>query len=126
MRNGPKIEGARGRAGDIEKAQDPEIKTMKSWLTSWGKPVSAGHGGMDHGMSGMLSDKDMKELKAANGKEFDRRFTKLMVDHHKGAVDMAEEERGEGRNATAKKLASDVAKSQTKEINDLQQLHNSL
>ncbi|WP_406723840.1 DUF305 domain-containing protein [Streptomyces sp. GD-15H] len=25
-------------AGEIEKAQDPEIQTMKSWLKTWGKP----------------------------------------------------------------------------------------
>lgn len=29
-------------AAKIEKAQDPEIKTMTDWLKSWGKPTVAG------------------------------------------------------------------------------------
>ncbi|MFI1865383.1 DUF305 domain-containing protein [Streptomyces jumonjinensis] len=131
---------ADGRAGDSEvaelaaeiaKAQDPEIRKMKSWLKAWGKPASAASGhsmedmegtegmeGMDHGsgMSGMMSEKDMKELAAAKGEKFDRRFAQLMIDHHKGAVDMARDEQRNGRNATAKKLADDVVRTQSAEI----------
>ncbi|MGW8376717.1 DUF305 domain-containing protein [Streptomyces sp. ODS28] len=112
-------------AAQIEKAQGPEIRTMKSWLRSWGKPESAGHG-MDHGMSGMMSDSDMKELKAAKGEDFDKKYTSMMIDHHKGAVEMAEEERAKGRNATAKKLAKDVIDSQSAEIEHLQKIHDRL
>ncbi|MFJ4977345.1 DUF305 domain-containing protein [Streptomyces coeruleorubidus] len=114
-------------AADIEKAQDPEIQTMKSWLKAWGKPESAGEsmpgmdhgsGGMDHGsgMSGMMSDEDMKKLKDAKGTEFDRMFAELMIEHHEGAITMAEDERKKGRDATAKKLAADVVKTQSAEV----------
>ncbi|WP_262706050.1 MULTISPECIES: DUF305 domain-containing protein [Streptomyces] len=127
-------------AGDIEKAQDPEIKKMKSWLKAWGKPESGDsmpgmdHGsdssmpGMDHGssgsddsdMAGMMSDKDMKELKAAKGTDFDKMFAQMMIDHHNGAIDMAKNEQKSGKNATAKKLADDVVKGQTAEVKQLQ------
>ncbi|MFI2213888.1 DUF305 domain-containing protein [Streptomyces sp. NPDC020141] len=131
---------ADGRAADAEivelsdaiaAAQDPEIEKMTSWLKSWGKPASAhGVGGMDHGgdsaegsgMSGMMSEKDLDRLKAAQGEEFDRLFAQMMIDHHRGAVEMAEDERKNGRNATAKKLAADVAATQSTEIDALERI----
>lgn len=125
-------------AGKIEKAQDPEIATMKSWLKSWGKPVSPSSGGMDHGsmdhgsmnhgsggsdgMAGMMSQKDMDRLKAAKGADFDRAFAQMMIDHHKGAITMAEDEQKSGRNATAKKLAGDVIKNQSAEVTTLRKI----
>lgn len=133
---------ADGRAADpeieklaaaIEKAQDPEIDTMKGWLTSWGKPLpsdSSSMGdmpGMDHGtdgsgMPGMMSDKDMSDLSAAKGKDFDKKFAQLMIGHHQGAVTMAEEERKKGDNADAKKLAGAVVTAQTAEIEQMNKI----
>ncbi|MCM2387650.1 DUF305 domain-containing protein [Streptomyces albipurpureus] len=131
---------AEGRAADpevkklaaqIAQAQDPEIKKMQSWLKAWGKPASADSmPGMDHGsdssdgsgMSGMMSEKDMKDLAAAKGTAFDKKFAQLMIDHHKGAVTMAEDEQKNGKNATAKKLADDVVKTQTTEINEFNKI----
>ncbi|GLF95397.1 DUF305 domain-containing protein [Streptomyces yaizuensis] len=127
-------------AAEISAAQDPEIQKMKSWLKAWGKPESAemdhgsGHGsggsssGTDSsgnsggGMAGMMSGKDLEKLKAAQGKAFDRAFAQLMIDHHRGAVDMAEDERKNGRNATAKKLAEDVVATQSTEIERLEKI----
>ncbi|MFB6506065.1 MULTISPECIES: DUF305 domain-containing protein [unclassified Streptomyces] len=131
---------ADGRAADaeikklataIEKAQDPEINTMKGWLKSWGKPLpEAPMGdmpGMDHGsdgagMPGMMSDKDMDDLKAAKGKDFDKKFAQLMIAHHQGAVTMAEDERKKGDNAEAKKLAEAVVTAQTAEIEQMNRI----
>ncbi|MBT2492896.1 DUF305 domain-containing protein [Streptomyces sp. ISL-96] len=132
---------AGGRAADqevktlataIEKAQDPEIQTMKSWLKAWGKPESADSSmpGMDHGtgdtegsgMSGMMSEKDMEELKAAKGTDFDKKFAQMMTDHHNGAIEMAKDEQKNGRNATAKKLADDVVKNQSAEVQQLRKI----
>ncbi|MEL5954997.1 DUF305 domain-containing protein [Streptomyces sp. CLV115] len=131
---------ADGRAADpeikklataIEKAQDPEINTMKGWLTSWGKPLpSSSMGdmpGMDHGsdgsgMPGMMSGKDMDDLAAARGKDFDKKFAQLMIGHHQGAVTMAEEEQKNGGNAEAKKLAAAVVTAQTAEIEQMNKI----
>ncbi|MFD7530871.1 DUF305 domain-containing protein [Streptomyces sp. NPDC059849] len=131
---------ADGRAADpeikklataIEKAQDPEINTMKGWLTSWGKPLpSSSMGdmpGMDHGsdgsgMPGMMSDKDMDDLAAAKGKDFDKKFAQLMIGHHQGAVTMAEDEQKNGDNAGAKKLAGAVVTAQTAEIEQMNKI----
>ncbi|MER7881110.1 DUF305 domain-containing protein [Streptomyces solisilvae] len=124
-------------AGQIEKAQDPEIVTLKSWLKEWGKPEKAsgapsdgmpGMKGMDHGsggksgMGGMMSEQDMRKLEAAKGPAFDRAFASMMIDHHKGAIDMAKDEKKNGRNAKAKKLADDVVKNQSTEVTTLRTL----
>ncbi|MFJ9680701.1 DUF305 domain-containing protein [Streptomyces sp. NPDC101194] len=131
---------ADGRAADpeikalaaaIEKAQDPEIDTMKGWLKSWGKPLPAASmgdmPGMDHGsngsgMPGMMSDQDMRGLEAAKGKDFDKKFAQLMIGHHEGAVTMAEAERKKGADADAKKLADAVITAQTAEIEKMNKI----
>jgi uncharacterized protein (DUF305 family) len=114
-------------AGKIEKAQDPEIRTMRSWLKSWDKPESMpgmDHGGAEHhsGMPGMMSDEDMEKLKKAKGRAFDRMFAQMMIDHHKGAITMAEDEQKDGRNVTAKKLADKIIKAQTVEISAMNKI----
>ncbi|MFJ5074843.1 DUF305 domain-containing protein [Streptomyces sp. NPDC088553] len=125
---------AEGRAQDpevkklvtaIEQAQDPEIQKMRAWLKGWGKPESAGHGtggGGGHGMAGMMSEQDMKDLAAVKGKAFDRKFAELMIAHHNGAVDMAKDERKNGENPTAKALADDVVRTQSDEVAALRKI----
>jgi len=48
----------KGLAARIEKAQDPEIRTMSGWLKSWDATVPSAMPGMDHsahsGMTGMM------------------------------------------------------------------------
>ncbi|MFJ5932792.1 DUF305 domain-containing protein [Streptomyces sp. NPDC093071] len=117
--------GVKRLVAAIERAQDPEIRTMRAWLKGWGRPESAGHGnghGSGSGMAGMMSEQDMKGLAAAEGKEFDRAFAELMIAHHEGAVTMAEEERSKGLNPTAKKLADDVVRTQSTEIAELRKV----
>lgn len=116
--------GIKDLAGKIEQAQDPEIKTMKSWLTSWNKPTAMeSMPGMDHGsMNGMMSDADMKELEAMKGKEFDKMFAEMMIDHHNGAIAMAKDEQKNGKNADAKKMAGDIVKGQSAEVEQLQSI----
>lgn len=121
--------GVKRIVADVEKAQDPEIRTMKAWLKAWGKPESApadgGHGGGHdggHSMAGMMSEQDMKELGTLRGKAFDRKFAELMIAHHEGAVEMAETERKNGRDAKAKKLADDVVRTQSAEIAELKKI----
>ncbi|WP_329119486.1 DUF305 domain-containing protein [Streptomyces sp. NBC_01465] len=107
-------------AGAIEKAQDPEIRTMTSWLKGWDEPVTAS--GMNHGMSGMMSAADMSQLKAAKGVAFDRKFAELMIGHHEGAVEMARTEQKDGRDAGAVAMADDVVKAQSAEIAQLRKV----
>ncbi|WP_327734234.1 DUF305 domain-containing protein [Streptomyces nojiriensis] len=104
-------------AEEVEKAQDPEIKTLSGWLASWGEQVPAtgeDHGG--HAMSGMMSDEEMKRLAASSGKAFDTAFLQLMVKHHEGAVAMARTEQADGTYRPAKDMAAAIVTSQGAEI----------
>ncbi|MEV5171072.1 DUF305 domain-containing protein [Streptomyces flaveolus] len=114
-------------ASRIEKAQDPEIRTMTGWLTSWGEHVPMA--GMDHsahsgmsGMSGMMSESDMTALKKATGKDFDTEFLSMMVDHHEGAVEMATTEKEKGQYGPAKTMADAIVTAQNAEIKEMKKL----
>ncbi|MFF1370133.1 MULTISPECIES: DUF305 domain-containing protein [Streptomyces] len=104
-------------ATEIKKAQDPEIKTLSGWLTSWGEQVPAegqGHGG--HDMSGMMSAEEMMQLESSSGKAFDTAFLQMMVKHHEGAVAMAKIEQSDGKYGPAKEMAGAIITSQSAEI----------
>ncbi|MEZ5219751.1 MAG: DUF305 domain-containing protein [Ilumatobacteraceae bacterium] len=52
----------------IQGAQDPEIEMMQGWLQTWGHDeMATDMEGMDHDMSGMMTDDDMTALEAASG-----------------------------------------------------------
>lgn len=110
-------------AAQIKAAQQPEIDTMTGWLTSWGKPVTpAGGHGSGHSMPGMMSEQEMTKLKAASGPDFDRQFARLMIAHHNGAIEMAREVTQKGGNPAVKKLAADIERTQSAEVQTLQKL----
>ncbi|MGP3638363.1 DUF305 domain-containing protein [Streptomyces sp. 24-1644] len=104
-------------ADEIKKAQDPEIKTLSGWLTSWGEEVpaeAAGHEG--HDMSGMMTAEEMEQLEASSGKAFDTTFLAMMVKHHEGAVAMAKTEQANGTYLPAKDMAGQIITSQSAEF----------
>ncbi|MET9012445.1 DUF305 domain-containing protein [Streptomyces olivaceoviridis] len=114
-------------ASRIEKAQDPEIRTMTGWLTSWGEQVPMA--GMDHsahsgmsGMSGMMSEADMTALEKATGKDFDTKFLSMMAGHHEGAVEMATTEKEKGQYGPAKTMADAIVTAQNAEIKEMKRL----
>ncbi|MEV0981730.1 DUF305 domain-containing protein [Streptomyces sp. NPDC049915] len=122
-------------AARIEKAQDPEIRTMSGWLRAWGEDVPQDGGGSDmpgmehhasHSgasgmaeMPGMMGEQDMAELQKASGKDFDRLFLTMMVEHHKGALEMAKAEQAKGAYGPAKKTAGDIVTGQSAEIAEM-------
>ena len=111
----------------IAAAQGPEIQTMSGWLEAWGEdqPDEAdmgdmGHGGMD--MEGMSQEEVMAELSGLSSIDLDRRFLELMVDHHRGAIEMAEAHREAGENPEALQLAGKIIDDQTIEITEMSNL----
>ena len=80
---------------------------------------AAPDGDMDNGdMGGM----DTGALAGMSGTEFDRMFLTMMIEHHRGAVEMATAESAEGQNADAIALAESIRDSQNAEIAEMQQL----
>ena len=115
-------------ADTIEAAQAPEIATLEGWLEDWGEPVEAGmdHGSMGMSGGGMMSDDEMSQLMAAQGAEFDRMFLEMMIQHHRGAIDMAETELEEGEFPDAVEMAQTIKDTQEGEIAEMEQLLTTL
>lgn len=117
-------------ATQIKDAQAPEIETMTRWLEAWGAPVESGHSmeghDMDPGgeMEGMLSEDQLAELEAAEGEEAADLFLESMIEHHEGAVDMAEDEINDGENPDAIALAETIVETQQAEIDQMRGLLN--
>ena len=125
-------------AEDIRAAQAPEIESMTDWLTAWGEDVpetvrdhaNAGHDmeGMDDGdmgqaeVPGMMSADDMATLADASDEDFQDLWLEMMVEHHQGAIQMAETEEADGQYAPAVELARNIQESQTAEIEKMQAL----
>jgi uncharacterized protein (DUF305 family) len=117
----------------IINAQRDEITTMQQWLRDRQQPVPAARAtgmtmmmnGVEHEMPlpGMLTDDQMKQLDQARGREFDRLFLTLMIQHHRGAVSMVKElfsSYGAGQDETVFKVASDIRVDQSTEIDRMQ------
>ena len=101
-------------AGQIKAAQDPEIQTMQGWLSQWGASQSSGS--MAHGSGGMMSDDDMSSLMGASGPEFDQMWLTMMIEHHEGAIEMAQDVLATTADPDVEKLATAVVEGQEKEI----------
>ena len=105
-------------AQQIKDAQAPEIELMQGWLDEWGY---GSMDGMDHG-GGMMSDDDMSALEDASGSEASRLFLTQMIEHHVGAIEMAEEELDGGINPDVRELCERIIASQTAEIDTMKQI----
>ncbi|WP_296606652.1 DUF305 domain-containing protein [Nocardioides sp.] len=127
-------------AEDIRAAQGPEIETMSDWLNEWGEEVPptmrdhshAGHDmegmgesmeGMDDTeMPGMMSAEEMTALEEASDAEFQSMWLEMMVEHHEGAVEMAEEQQDDGRYRPAVDLAASITEAQQAEIDAMESM----
>lgn len=105
-------------AAQIMAEQAPEIAIMKSWLTKAGAPLDMGHAAH---MDGMLSDDQMSKLASLSAAAFDRLFLEYMIEHHKGAVEMANSV-VTSSNAEAHDLGHAIHDSQSDQIAYMQDL----
>lgn len=119
----------------ISISQTDEMKYMGQWLEDRGRPVSTGHGHMDHMagmkamdhmdmgsmplMPGMLTPQQMQALARATGKSFDHLFLTGMIQHHTGALVMVQDlfnTPGAGQDNVLFDFATDVDNTQRAEI----------
>ena len=120
---------------------------MQGWLDEWGMQMSgmpgmpgmsgdpaappSGHGGMPGmgdmpGMEGMMSPADMQALQNAQGVEASKLFLTQMIEHHRGAITMAQNEIKNGQSPDAVALAKSIETTQQKEIDTMNQILSSL
>ena len=123
-------------AENIRPAQSPEVQQMVEWVTGWGEEIpetpidhsNAGHDAVMDGMDGMgdmdefdempgmMSGAEMEELADASDGDFQDMWLRMMIEHHEGAIEMAQEEEDNGRYRDAVKLAEGIESAQKKEI----------
>ena len=101
----------------IKNAQSPEITQMKSWLEAVGMPDM--HHVME--MPGYVDKTQFSEIKKLSGNDFDLLFLKLMISHHKGAIEMAADIQN-NKNAKVKALGEAIISSQSAEITEMENL----
>lgn len=123
-------------AEQIRVDQTREIDTMSGWLRDWDAPVpetgfATGDGhthsddpygsmGGDHpDMPGMMSAGELRTLAEAPADEFDALWIQMMVAHHEGAIQMAQEVQDEGRSEDVADLAGEIESAQRAEVKDL-------
>ncbi|WP_067710633.1 DUF305 domain-containing protein [Nocardia yamanashiensis] len=108
-------------AKSVEQAQSPEMQQISTLLQAFGKPApSATMSG--HAMSGMMTDDQMKQLEKLSGAEFDKMWMRMMIEHHQGAIAMANTELATGQNADAKTLAQAITGAQQGEIDQMNRM----
>ncbi|MSX52416.1 MAG: DUF305 domain-containing protein [Actinobacteria bacterium] len=105
-------------AKGIIAAQGKEIAQLKYWLTASKSSMTMGH---DMGMGGMLTKNELAALKKLKGGKIDTAFLQAMIAHHEGALEMVAMLNG-SKNSEAKKIATDILKGQSAEINLMKKL----
>lgn len=99
-------------AATIIADQGKEIEQLQAWRAEWypDLPPSAG---MDMPMGQMSIDPD-------EAIPFDQRFLTAMIDHHQGAIHMAEMAIAQADHAEIKELSKTIIAAQTAEIEEMQ------
>lgn len=120
-------------AEQIRMAQGPEIEILVGWLDDWSQPIpetmrdhvnAHGDGDMNINadMPGMMSADDMEALDAAHGDEFEPMWLDMMIEHHEGAIEMAQAEKEDGEFADAIGLADTIITAQEAEIDKMKSM----
>jgi len=115
-------------AEQIRAAQTTEVALMQGFLAEWGVELDphAGHSG-DHFMGkGMMSDEQLDELESAGGVDFERMWLTMMLEHHQGAVAMANTVLSGGSDPRVRTLAEGIVAAQQAEIAQIEALLASL
>jgi uncharacterized protein (DUF305 family) len=110
-------------ATHISLDQQAEILTMTGLLAQWGEPVTAAHG--EHSamaMPGMVDGATLNQIQSMSGSAFDELWMTSMIDHHQGAVTMAQTEITHGQSPDAMKLAEMIIIAQQREIAQMNNL----
>lgn len=115
----------RSIAESIDTGQGREILVMVDWLVDHDlpEPTVASVAAMNEmGMPGMLTPAQLDDLAALDGAAFDRAFLEDMIQHHQGALLMAEDVVATGRHVSVVEWATEVIAGQQAEIDRMRDL----
>ena len=121
-----------GLANQIITTEAPGIQAFRTFLMQWqdvgghdtqGKDSTGRDaGGQGIPMVGMVDQRTTDKLQSLTGPEFDRLWLTSMIDHHRGAIAMAQDEVAHGRNADVIYLARSIIATQQPEIDQMKQM----
>ena len=113
----------------IDQSQEVEIRQMQEWLRANGQVAPEAESWRTMSMPGMLTVEQLARLDSANGREFDRQFLTLMIQHHQGALQMVADLLATplaAQDVNVSVFATDVEVTQTAEIGIMQQMLDDL
>jgi uncharacterized protein (DUF305 family) len=101
---------------NISEAQTEENRKMSEWLREAGfnRPKRG------HRMAGMATQQEMNKLRQSEGQKFDLLFSELMIEHHRGGVQMARAEVQNGKSEKVRQLAQVMIDVQQREIEKME------
>ncbi len=106
-------------AGKISTVEAGEIEQMATYLRSWNIPIPGDDAATTHKMAGMMTAKDVENIKAAQGKQFDDLFLAALSRHLRSGVDMAKDAQAKGVHVGSKALAGKIIVSQSEVIDQI-------
>ena len=95
------------------------MKSKTEASTATNADSMASHNTMNHDMSDMSMNAMMSELKGRSGDDFDKAFIEMMIEHHQGAIDMANAAKASAKHDEIKTMADDIISAQSKEIEQM-------
>ncbi|MFJ9691778.1 DUF305 domain-containing protein [Kitasatospora sp. NPDC101183] len=122
-------EPTRTLAFDIINTQANQRGMMMGWIDQWGlsqhsaaAPMAwmrMGHEYAAHDgslMPGMATNTQLAKLRSLSGRDAEVFYLQLMIEHHKGGVEMAQGYVDAAKNDTEKRLAQSMVVAQTSEV----------
>lgn len=120
-------------AYDIETQQYGQIGQMRGWLQSWGLSPEGGQAQMawmegGHAMApgglmpGMATTAELDKLRTLSGKALDVYFLQLMIRHHHGGLEMAQDAADHATEPYVRDLAGKMAQLQAAEVVTMEQM----
>ncbi|MGN5633075.1 DUF305 domain-containing protein [Streptomyces sp. AC154] len=113
----------RGWAAGLRTAQNGELARLRPLLARMGLPDTNVHEG--HDMPGMVTEGDLEQARAVEGRAFDRLVTTLIRDHLRQSAQVSRSETESGTRPDAKRLATALVSARKAELAELDQLPGS-
>lgn len=118
---------------DITLTQQNQIGRMQDWLIQWDLPLTGsrpamswmsghqGHSGTQ-AMPGMATLDELKKLRTSKGRDAEVLFLTLMIEHHRGGIDMAKGVLARTGLEEVRDLAQSIVNAQQSEISGMEEM----
>ena len=120
-------------AYDIETQQLGQVGQMRGWLDTWGLSPQSDQAQMawmqgGHAMApgelmpGMATTAELTRLRGLRGRALDVFFLQLMIRHHRGGLEMAQDAAAHASKSYVQELATRIVQAQQAEVVTMEQM----